>query len=199
MKITEKLKEIKNTVVSEVAEYKETVNLTAEEYANRYGYQKIMKAVIKRAFLNQSETNSENQENEEIKNNQVNVMFAIKKTSDNSIIIIGDSEFGEKEEFKIDVLKKLFEKMDLRMTFDSENNDLTQKEETEKNENVTEYMILSSIPETKSLEDQIKDVYDHKEEYFSKAACVVGKGVDKAKDTTKVTLRKLADWADKNL
>lgn len=177
MKLKDKLNAIKTTIVEEYHEYSETANMNAQEFAERYGYQKLLKRVDTEMFRKYCADNSQD---------IIETSIHIERNEDTVIFI--DPEFGTKETYSYSAIKHMFSKSNIKVTedFDEDCFYLTFSKQFKPSDKL-------------SFEKRLEDIISNPGEYLDKTKDLVAKGSKVARNATKKTLRNLSNWADEHL
>lgn len=184
MKLLKKLQNAKDIIQSEASEYNETKDLTAEEYASRYGYEKIYKYILRKVFEQYSQ-------NEEIELPIIQIPYIVNKDKS---ITFQEPEFGAREKYDFTIIKRLFAKAEMNVYSTESDNGLVMNFEEAKPLN---------IPNPEDVLDNVSshlhNVAENKDVYLAQAGALVKMAGKTVGSVTKKTLRNLADAAEKHL
>ncbi|MDE6292874.1 MAG: hypothetical protein K2L98_04250, partial [Bacilli bacterium] len=93
--------------------------------------------------------------------------------------------FGEKEEYDINIVKFMLKKYNADTSIGHINDE--------------EYLCIKMVPEKKDFGGLLEEFYENRSAYINYVKGIAGEAKTAAKNATKKTLNKWADWANKNL
>lgn len=190
MKIIDKVTSIKDTIIENYAEYNIIKDMSASEIARRYGYNKFLAYVRKRLWESKPEAmeiaDKEQEESleENLEEEPILIKFSRVK-DDNNKIILHEEGFGEKEFYDINIVKFMLKKYNADTSVGQINGE--------------EYLSIRMIPEKKDFGSLVEEFYENRSAYIDYVKEITNQATTAAKNATKKTLNKMADWANKNL
>ena len=188
MKLIEKLTSIKDTIVESYEEYSTIKDMTASEIAQRYGYTNLLSYVRKELWEKVNEpiiiVDEEVDENENSTDDAVLLKFSRVKNEDNKIIIHAEG-FGEKQSFDLAIVKLMLKKYNADVSIGQIEGE--------------DYLCIKMVPPKPSMEKQLEEFNQAKDEYISYVKGKAGEAKKAAGSFAKKKLNDLADWANKNL
>lgn len=185
MGIIDKVKAVKETVVESLDEYSIIKDMSANDVAKRYGYEKLLSCIRNKLIMSQSEPIVIVEGEEPSEENNKPVLIKYKKAKVDNKITICEEGFGEKDEYDLGIIKFMLKKYGAETSIGKIDDD--------------DYLQIKMMPKKSSLEERAEELYENRAEYIETIKDKANQAKTTAKDTTKRLINNLADWANNNL
>lgn len=189
MGLIEKLNVMKETIIENFEEYAIIKDLSANEIAKRYGYEKLLSYIRFKLIMSQNQNDEDKIETEDMEENKQNnpsVLIKIRRGDNNSLTILEDG-FGAKEQYDLNIVRFMLKKYGADTSIGT----------IEDNED--EYLQIAMLPQKKTIEERLENLYENKDTYFEAAKDKANEAKKAAGNATKKLLNNLAEWANNNL
>ncbi len=187
MSLINKLQGMKETIVENFEEYAIIKDMSAQEIAERYGYEKLLSYIRVNLIMSAKRDNEDCIETDDVLETPTpSILIKISKSEDNSFTVDEDG-FGAKEAYDLNIIRFMIKKYGASTSVGSlEGMD-------------GEYLKIEMIPQKTTIEKRLENLYENKDEYFELAKGKADMVKKAAGNATKKLLNNLADWANNNL
>ncbi|MDE5630458.1 MAG: hypothetical protein K2I70_02550 [Bacilli bacterium] len=189
MSLIDKLTSIKETILENFEEYEIIKDMTAQEIAKRYGYEKLLSHIRFNLVMSRTTNNEDKIETEDMAEKEtVNPSILINiKRGENNTFTICEEGFGAKETYNLNVVRFMLKKYGA----DTSIGTIDGSED--------EYLRIEMLPPKPTIEKRLEELYENKDEYLDKFKDKAAEAKQVAGNAIKKSLNNLANWANNNL